>query len=129
MKTSDFVARVRERGKIESSEDAIKASRATLMILSERLKGGEPMHLASQLPREIARFLHTENAGLGRRMTVDEFVRRISELEGVDMETARAHARTVIEVLFEAVSEGEMGDVFAQLPESYHRLFGPHWRH
>lgn len=129
MKTSDFIARVRERGGIESSEQAMKASRATLMILSERLKGGEPMHLAAQLPREIGRFLHTEKAGQGRRLSVDEFVHRISELEGVDMETAREHARSVIEVLCEAVSEGEMDDVASQLPESYQRLFGPHWKH
>lgn len=129
MKTTDFVARVRERGQIDSSEAALQASRATLSILSERLKGGEPQHLAAQLPPGIARFLHTKNAGRGMRLSADEFVRRVGELEGVDPDTARAHARSVIEVLYEAVSEGEMDDVVAQLPADYRQVFGPHWRH
>jgi uncharacterized protein (DUF2267 family) len=129
MKSYDFLTRVRERAHVDSREAALQASRATLMILSERLKGGEPLHLAAQLPPEIARFLHTEHAGSGQRLSVDEFVRRVSELEGVDPDTAREHARSVIEVLYEAVSEGEMDDVVAQLPADYRQVFGPHWRH
>ena len=43
--------------------------------------------------------------------------------EGVDLEEATLHARVVIGVLTEAVSQGEIQDVRVQLPAAFAQLF------
>ncbi len=49
---------------------------------------------------------------------------RVSRLEGVPLETAREHARAVMSVLREALSEGEFEDIREQLPpELYNEFF------
>jgi uncharacterized protein (DUF2267 family) len=52
-------------------------------------------------------------------MSLDEFVRRVAEREGVGLEAAFEHARAVIATLREAVGEEEFRDVSAQLPQEY----------
>ena len=43
--------------------------------------------------------------------------------EGEDLPKAVFHARAVIRVLNEAVSKGEIEDIFAQLPPEFDRFF------
>jgi uncharacterized protein (DUF2267 family) len=123
MRYDEFIGQVQNRARLSSTEEAVKAIRATLETLAERLAGGEPKDLASQLPEEIGVYLHHERAGSGERFSLDEFFKRVSEREGVDLPASIYHARVVIEVLSEAVSRGQMNDVRAQLPEEYDRLF------
>ena len=49
----------------------------------------------------------------------------IADLEGVDDETARDHARAVFSVLRGVIGEKEYRDVVAQLPDDYAVLVGP----
>lgn len=56
MKYDEFIKEVQERGHMVSRESAEEAARATLRTLAERLAGGEPHDLASQLPEELAEF-------------------------------------------------------------------------
>ena len=56
-------------------------------------------------------------------MTLDEFFELVSEREGVDLADATLHARVVIGVLTEAVSQGEIKDVRVQLPAAFAQLF------
>lgn len=119
-----FIKEVRTRGHMHSREEAERATQATLETLAERLKGGEADDLASQLPPEIAKHLRHERAGAGEAFSLQEFFRRVSERDpGVDAPKAVYHARVVIEVLQEAVTEGEMDDVRSQLPAEYEPLF------
>ncbi len=60
---------------------------------------------------------------MGERYTLDEFYRRVSDREGVDLPKAIFHARAVIEVLQEAISPGEIKDIRVQLPAEYDSLF------
>ena len=53
-KYDEFIKQVQGRGHVESREEAERATRATLQTLAERLAGGEPHDLASQLPPELA---------------------------------------------------------------------------
>ena len=55
-------------------------------------------------------------------MLLDEFYSRVSAREGEDLPTSIFYARAVIRVLSEAVSPGEINDVFAQLPPEYDRF-------
>lgn len=123
MQLHDFLGQVQHRAHLANVDQALRASRATLETLAERLSGGEPTQLGAQLPPELARYLHEITAGTGERFSSDEFFQRVSAREGVDLPDAVFHARAVIEVLCEAVSPGEIDDVRAQLPADYQRLF------
>lgn len=123
MQFHDFLGHVQHRAQMHSIEEALRASRATLETLGERLTGNEPHDLGAQLPRELAEYLNEPASGLGERFDSDEFLRRVSEREGIDLPVAIYHARVVLEVLKEAVSPGEMDDVRGQLPADFQRLF------
>jgi uncharacterized protein (DUF2267 family) len=125
MKHDEFIGQVQHRARLGSRGDAERATRATLETLGERLAGGEPKDLASQLPPELGRHVLEGLAGLGEPFSLDEFFRRVSVREGVDLPKAIFHARMVISVLKEAVSQGEIDDVLSQLPPEYDRLFAP----
>jgi uncharacterized protein (DUF2267 family) len=122
MKTREFVAEIRRRVHFDSADDALRASRATLMTLGERLAGDAPRHLAEQLPPEIAQYLRSEGMGRGEALSAQEFLRRVSEREGVDVDVARIHAQAVVEVLYETVLDAETR---SQLPVEYHFLGSP----
>ncbi len=126
MQLHEFLGRVQERGNIDSKDQALNAVRATLETLSERLKGGEPLDLAAQLPVALQGYV---GVGQGERFDPDEFCRRVARREGIDEELARSHAEAVLNVTQEAVSSGEIRDVLAQLPREYHSLFGSGSRH
>ena len=123
MKYDEFIAQVRHRARLGSHAEAERATRATLETLAERLAGGEAHDLASQLPPELARYLELPDAGIGAKLTLDEFFELVSEREGVDLSAAAFHARVVIGVLTEAVSIGEIQDVRVQLPAAFAQLF------
>jgi uncharacterized protein (DUF2267 family) len=124
MKRDEFVKEVQERGHMGSREEAESAIRATLETLAERLAGEEAEHLASQLPPGIAEHLRHERAGAGESLDLQEFFDRVDERdEAADEPRAVYHARVVMEVLREAVTEGEIDDVRSQLPAEYAPLF------
>jgi uncharacterized protein (DUF2267 family) len=123
MKHDEFIGQVQYRARLSSRGAAERATRATLETLAERLAGGEAKDLAAQLPPEIAEYLQGGWSAMGERFSLAEFFRRVSQREGADLPDAVFHARAVIEVLSEAVSQGEMDDVRAQLPAEFDRLF------
>ena len=82
MKYDEFIEQVRGRGHMESREEAERATRATLQTLAERLAGGEPHDLASQLPPELAEHLRYEGEQTGEAFPLDGFFERVSEKEG-----------------------------------------------
>ena len=81
------------------------------------------MTLRHSSPPELARYLEQPDAGIGAKLTLDEFFELVSEREGVDLPDATFHARVVIGVLTEAVSLGEIKDVRVQLPAAFAQLF------
>ncbi|MFP4563653.1 MAG: DUF2267 domain-containing protein [Spirochaetia bacterium] len=121
MQFDEILGLVQNRARLASSEEALTATRATLSTLNERLAGGETKDIASQLPRELAKFM--DETGKGERFDVDEFFKRVSRKEGVDLPVSVHHARSVISVLKEALTEGEFNDILAQLPNDYKELF------
>lgn len=121
MTHDQFIGEVQNRGHLSSREDAERAVRATLETLAERLAGGEADHLAAQLPHELGEHLRREGDSV-ERLSLDDFYRRVSEREGNEHPEAVHHAKAVIGVLREAVSEGEFGDVESQLPEEFRHL-------
>lgn len=121
MNYDKFVGEVQHRAHLGSQGDAVWAIQATLQTLAERLEAGECKDLASQLPRQFGIYLQTPEHA--RRMSLDEFFKKVSEREKADLPDATYHARVVTEVLQEAVTPGEMADVRAQLPAEWNPLF------
>lgn len=121
MKFHNFVGQVQHRAQLASEGDAIRAIQATLQTLAERLDPHEAKDLAAQLPREFASYLDTPNHSV--RMSLDDFLHKVSEREHESLPQAIYHARVVVEVLKEAVSAGEIKDVRSQLPREFSDLF------
>jgi uncharacterized protein (DUF2267 family) len=117
MSPGEFRRRVAERAGL----DADGARRAT-DTLAERISGDEVEDLIGRLPVELHAPLRERDAlsrGAARRMSLDAFLHRIAEREGVTPAEARRHAQAVFATLREAVGEREFLDVSAQLPLEY----------
>lgn len=121
MRYEEFIGKVQNRARVGTTGEAVTATRATLETLSKRLFGGEAKDLAAQLPREVGVFL--ERDAEAESFGLAEFYEKVSAEAGVDLPDAIHHARSVISVLREAVSPGELDDVRAQLPDEYADLF------
>lgn len=121
MKHDEFVGAVQHRAELASRGEAIRATRATLTTLGERLQPGEASDLAGPLPMEIDVFLH--RADSGQIFDYDDFVQRVSERASADYADAAYYAQVVLDVVDESVPESELQDVTAQLPGGYDDLF------
>jgi uncharacterized protein (DUF2267 family) len=123
MQLQEFLGHVQDRARLSSLDDALRATRATLETLGERLGGGEPANLGGQLPEELKEMLSDPRLASAERFGSDEFFQRVSRREGADLPDAVFHARAVIDVLEDAVTPGAIDHVRDQLPEDYQRLF------
>ncbi|MFB6122423.1 MAG: DUF2267 domain-containing protein [Haloferacaceae archaeon] len=121
MDFSEFVGQVQHRLELSGEGEAVRAARATLTTLGERLQAGEADDLASSLPMEIDRFLR--EAESGQRFGYDEFIDRVSEREGVDRADAVYHAKVVVGLVGEVTQVTEMRQVENQLPADFGDLF------
>ena len=123
MQTQQFLGQVQNKARLATLGEAMRATRATLETLAERLGPDESRHLAAQLPHEIQIFLSDSGTPMPERFSSDEFLQRVCEREGRALPESTQHARAVMDVLTEAVSLGETTDVLARLPDDYRRLF------
>lgn len=93
----------------------------TLTTLTERLSRGQARDLLQQLPAPIKPWLNTDRNA--ERSDVDEFLRRVAEREGVDIEPAERHARVFFFfALGRAVSDDEIADVADELLQDFEPL-------
>ena len=119
----EFIDRVRQRAELGSFSESERAARATLTTLGEYLSGGEGLDLAAQLPQGLAERLRRQPPDRAMLFSLNDFLQEVGEREGVNTDEASAHARAVVSVLQEAVSEGEMADVRRQFPSEFDTLF------
>jgi uncharacterized protein (DUF2267 family) len=126
MQYAEFLKKVQDRiGPAHgsaASDEASRAIAATLETLGECVSGEEARNLADQLPKGIKEPLHQSSED-AKVCSLETFLRRISEKEGVDAGTATDHASAVMSVLAEAASEGEMEAIRTQLPQGFAALF------
>ncbi|OUL32851.1 hypothetical protein BV372_18165 [Nostoc sp. T09] len=123
MQQDQFIKQVQNRAHLPSRGDAEVATRAVLETLAERLAGNEAFQAAAQLPKGLAAYLQHEYAGTATKYTLDEFFQMVSQREGVELPQAVDHTRVVIEVLGEAISQGEINDIKVQLPPEFDAIF------
>src|SRR5918999_4356786 len=103
-----------------AGEAAERATDAVLETLAERIADGEVEDLIGRLPVPLHAALKRGRARSpgARRMSLERFVGRVAEREGVPPEAAGEHARAVFATLRDAVGE-ELYDVTVQLPPEY----------
>jgi uncharacterized protein (DUF2267 family) len=120
MREATFIEMVEQAGGI-TRDDAQRATRATLQTLGERITRGEADDIAAFLPGEL-RGLLTSRPERAEGFGLDEFIRRVADREGVDLETAYRHAQAVFVALAQAVAPGELKDMAAQLSKDFDPL-------
>jgi len=121
MDFDDFVGRVINELDLGSRPQGIRAVRAVLTSLSQRIQEGEASDLAASLPMEID--FYVRNAESGQRFSYEYFIDSVSEIEGVDRSDASYHAKIVVKILGEAIPQREMDDLKSNLPEEFDELF------
>ena len=122
--TESFIQRVADRAATDADE-ARRASAAVLETLAMRIAGGEVDDLRVRLPVEFHPALDRGkelSGGKATRMSLDDFVRRVAEQEGISPERALEHVSAVLRTVREAVGEQEFLDVTSQLPAEYEAL-------
>jgi uncharacterized protein (DUF2267 family) len=115
-----FWRRVAERAPTDE-DGARRATDAVLETLAERIAGGDVDDLIERLPTPLHPALkrgREHTGGKATRMSLDEFIDRVAEREGVGLEEARDHVRAVFRTLRDAVGD-EFVDVRVQLPAEY----------
>ncbi|MEQ8232668.1 MAG: DUF2267 domain-containing protein [Gammaproteobacteria bacterium] len=123
MQTHEFYGRVQDKARLSDLDSSIRATRAALATLAERIGVDASLHLGAELPGEIARHLREATVGTHVRFDAHDFLARVSAREGEDLPVATQHACAVLATLDEAVSAGEMARVRARLPDDYAQLF------
>ena len=124
MKAHEFLAKVRERGEYTDQTEAQRVTAAVLGALGERLAGGEPADVASQLPVGIGELIASGQPGARESFGVEEFLRRVATALDASTETANWDASAVLCTVAEAVSGGQLNQILTQLQPSYAELFG-----
>jgi uncharacterized protein (DUF2267 family) len=123
MKYDEFIKHVQSVAQLDSKQEAERATQATLETIRERIVGDEAKDLAAQLPRELGEYLYGREGENGQHFDMEEFIRRVSQKEGVDPIAAVMHVRAVFAVIQDAVSPGEVADLQVNLSADYAQLF------
>ena len=121
MDYSQFIGQVQHRLELGTQGKTVRAIRATLTTVGERLQEGEAQDLAGPLPMEIDWYL--ESAESGQRFDFDEFVDRVGERANADDQDALFYSQAIMSLVAELVPGGEMQQVRDQLPDDYDPLW------
>ncbi|HTA34398.1 MAG TPA: DUF2267 domain-containing protein [Solirubrobacteraceae bacterium] len=118
-----FTTTIEQRAGISWTQ-AERAARAVLETLGERISADAARELEQELPFQLSISLHSLTHGRAQSFDAKEFVRRAAAREGVDPETAQAHARAVFIALARLVRGEETAKLEQQLSQDYQWLFG-----
>lgn len=118
MKFDEFTGQVQHRLELPGTGETLRAIRATLSTLGQRLPEGHANDLAASLPIEIKWYLTGAVHEHGQRFDWSEFVARVSEIEQTDPADAAYHARVIIDLVETIVPDSDFHELRNALPES-----------
>lgn len=118
MNFDEFTGEVQHRLELPGTGETVRAIRATLTTIGERIPEGNAEDLAASLPIEIKWYLTGPVREHGQRFDWSEFVDRVAEIENADPEDAAYHARVVVDLVREVVPESDFRELRDQLPEA-----------
>lgn len=128
MEYQEFVNRVQQDAELGAPDEAAAAIGAVLGTLGEMLSPTERRHLAAQLHKPMKDYVTQwmerppKEKGRPHRFNLDEFYNRVAARSDVGHPTAVKCTQAVMKTLREAVSEGELADIFRELPAEYEEL-------
>ncbi|MFC6942446.1 DUF2267 domain-containing protein [Salinirubellus sp. GCM10025818] len=118
MDFDEFTGTVQHRLELPATGETMRAIRATLMTLGQRIQDGNAEDLAASLPMEIKWYLTGAVHEHGQRFDWSEFVTRVAEIEHVDRSDAAYHAQVIIDLVRTLVPPSDFQQLRDQLPES-----------
>lgn len=122
MEYQAFIGRIQDRTGL-GEQASLQVVQATFTTLSDRLAGGAPSNLGSELPERVKTFLAEE--GRGEVFGFAEFKTRLAARMDAEPDVAIRHAQAVVDVVRQAVSGQVVDRVADQLPDDYAPLFEP----
>ncbi|MDR9380081.1 MAG: DUF2267 domain-containing protein [Natronomonas sp.] len=118
MKFDEFIGEIQHRLELPDTGRTLRAVRATLMTLGERIPAGNAEDFAASLPIEIGWYMTGAVHEHGQRFDWREFVERVSEITNEDGADAAYQARVIVDFVRGAVPESDFRQLRDQLPES-----------
>lgn len=117
MNFDQFTGQVQHRLELPGTGETVRAIRATLSTLGQRIPEGDATDLASSLPMEIGWYLTGPVETHAERFDWNEFVSRVSDIEGVERSEAAYHAQVVVALVSAQVPDADVRQLRDQLPE------------
>jgi uncharacterized protein (DUF2267 family) len=111
----EFIQRVADR-EVVDKDAAADHVRAVFLALGQAVAPGELRDMAAQLSRDYNPLLEAAQIERDPDTPRDPLVRRVAELTGLDLPSARIAAEAVLETLAVRISEGEVEDLMNRLP-------------
>jgi uncharacterized protein (DUF2267 family) len=118
MNFDEFTGEIQHRLELPGTGETVRAIRATLMTLGQRIPEGNAEDLAASLPMEIKWYLTGAVHEHGQRFDWREFVSRVSDIEGSDPPEAAYHAQAIMDLVSTLVPPSDLQQLRDQLPES-----------
>mgnify|MGYP000728306602 FL=1 len=117
MNFDEFTGTAQHRLEFSDTGETVRAIRATLSTLGQRLPAGNAADLAASLPMEIQWYLTGAVDEHGQRFDWAEFLARVSEIETADPQDAAYHARVIVDLVREQVPASDFRQLRDALPE------------
>ena len=129
MNFDEFTGEVQHRLELPGTGEAVRATRATLMALGQRIPEGNAEDLAASLPMEVKWYMTGAVHEHGQRFDWAEFVSRVSDVEHVERQEAAYHAQVIMDLVASQVPPSDLRQLRDSLPESeddenWGKLFG-----
>jgi uncharacterized protein (DUF2267 family) len=118
MDFDEFTGEIQHRLELSGTGETVRAIRATLLTLGQRLPEGNAEDLAASLPMEIKWYMTGAVEEHGQRFDWSEFVDRVTEIEGSDPSDAAHHARVIVDLVHSEVPASDFQQLRDSLPES-----------
>ena len=118
MNFDEFTGEVQHRLELADTGETVRAIRATLLTLGQRIPAGNAEDLAASLPMEIRWYMTGAVHEHGQRFDWREFVDRVTEIENAEPADAAYHARVIVDLVHTLVPPSDFQQLRDQLPES-----------
>ena len=118
MNFDEFTGEVQHRLEFPGTGETVRAIRATLTTLGQRIQEGNAEDLAASLPMEIKWYLSGAVHEHGQRFDWREFLDRVTEITGADRPDAAYQAQVIVDLVRTQVPESDFRQLRDSLPES-----------
>lgn len=118
MNFDEFTGEVQHRLELPGTGETVRAIRATLMTLGERIPAESAEDLAASLPMEIQWYMTGAVHEHSQHFDWSEFVSRVSEIENAEGTDAAYHAQVIMDLVASLVPPSDLQQLRDQLPES-----------